>query len=128
MKTQIKGLINGYDPKMFAFPRDKREGSSVLERERVWNKVFAENGMRLHIEIRGRKFELSLKATKAGRTAWYEKDLTKDEASFLLGTDDENKLKYNYKLVITMLCIVYLMPDKEKRGRIYLEEESVTIL
>ena len=128
MKTQIKGLVNGYDPKMFAFPRDKRESSSVLERERVWNKVFGENGMRLHIEIRGRKFELSLKATKAGRTAWYEKDLTKDEASFLLGTDDENKLKYNYKLVITMLCIVYLLPDKEKRGRMYLEEESVTIL
>ena len=128
MKTQIKGLVNGYDPKMFAFPRDKREGSSVMERERVWNKVFAENGMRLHIEIRGRKFELSLKATKAGRTAWYEKDITKDEASFLLGTNDENKLKYNYKLVITMLCIVYVLNKKKKRGRMYLEEESVTIL
>ena len=38
MKTQIKGLVNGYDPKMFAFPRDQREGSSVLERERVWKR------------------------------------------------------------------------------------------
>lgn len=151
MKTQIKRFINGArdvvrnegDPK-YNVPRSTSHigpsGSSWRERFAVGKKVFAENGDKMPVDVRGVKLNLKLGKSASDTTKWYSVEISEKQANAIVGIPEDYKWftvgegKWYFKISDDLYCSVYALsrrsPGADWRLRPYhfIDESFVTIL
>lgn len=103
MKTQIKNLINGQkyvvrdeaNPKYLNAPRatshDGFGGTAWEKRFALAERVFAENGESLPVDVRGVRLTLKLGTSESGKTRWYSAEVTQAQANAICGFHAEHR-------------------------------------
>lgn len=152
MKTQIKRFINGArdvvrnedDPKYQSAARSTSHagpsGSSWRERFAVGEKVFAENGETMPVDVRGVKLNLKLGKSVCAKTKWYSAEISEKQANAIVGIPANYKWftvgegKWYFKISDDLYCSVYARSrrspgaDWRLRPHHFIDESFVTIL
>lgn len=130
MKTQIKNLVNGRI--------EGQVGTNESDRAVIAEKVIAENGESLNVEINGVDLVLNMHKSTSGKTIDYYTEITEEQAKKIMSITSEEKLfsyESSFQLHIdgTMRVSVDKFTRKtpgsqwKSRGWDYISESKVTI-